>query len=222
MQRVTYLSDDKLFLLSVPFTWLAICVEFARRKGIFSRPYFTIGPSATLQFADTPIDTWDKWGVLVGFLLITKILETGTVGIVGPWITTQIQDENRADLPYARWKCNLIVLLFTLYMGIDKIIDILCVLAQVDIALIELAGELLVIQLWTLPQWTRGKSPPPRRSSAAVAAAAAVELEYMPLQTAVATDDYRNGFDAAAAASLLRRETANGPLTPAASAVDIN
>ena len=152
------LGSDKLFLMSIPFIWMTICIVAAKVRGVLHQNYFTVGPSTTLLFADMPVDTWAKWGALVGFLVITKILETGTIGIVGPWITTQVQDENRRDLPYAKWKCNLIVLMFTLYMGIARVIDILCVLAQVDIALIELTSELVVIQCWILPQWTHGKT----------------------------------------------------------------
>jgi hypothetical protein len=146
------------------YGWMFIAVAAAHQLEFLQGDYFRVGPSPTLKFAGAHIDTWKKYWFLVGFRFITKAVETATFDMIGPWITTDIQDENRTDLPYPPWKCNMIITLYNQYMGIDKMLDTLSVFSQFDIVVVDWLSVFLAIQFWMLPKWTRGKQyhPPTR------------------------------------------------------------
>ena len=152
---------DKLLLMCLLLLWLAGTMVAYAWLGVFGSDYFRVGPSPTLLFLSTPIDTWRKWAVLVLFRATSTIFEVGTMDMVGPWMLTRLQDEDKPQLPYAKWKCALIVQLYFLYANVNSVFAIFLTLTQADIAAAEIIAHVLIVQAWTLPQWMRGKAYAP-------------------------------------------------------------
>ena len=154
------LHTDKLWLMVAIMAWMVMCLSVMGGIGLMNSPYFRVGPSPNLMFAGSHIDTWEKWIFLMMFRVLSTYLETATVEMVTPWITTHIQNEDRKDLPYPRWKCNAIVTLRTLYVCIDKLLELFSAFSQVDIVIAEWVTTIFVTQVWTLPLWMKGKTFP--------------------------------------------------------------
>jgi hypothetical protein len=158
---------DKLRLMLLLLLWLAGTMATYGWLGVFGSEYFRVGPSPTLEFLGTPIDSWHKWAVLVLFRAASPVFEVATMDMVGPWMLTRLQDEDKLDLPYPKWKCSLIVQLYFLYGNVNGVFALFLTLTQADIAAVEIISHVVVVQAWTLPQWMRGKAFAPRRRGAA-------------------------------------------------------
>jgi len=149
--------NDKFTLSGLLIIWLIITQIGYMSLGVFNSDYFSFGPSERLKFINAPIDTWFKWVVLASFRLIGTVAEVASGDMIGPWITTTIQDEHKKTLPFPAWKCKMIVQMFYFYHDFNSMFSVFLALTQVDMALIVIICQSTVVQFWTLPQWLDGK-----------------------------------------------------------------
>ena len=125
--------------------------------GVYRSEYFTWGPNDGLFFVGAPIDTWAKWGYLIGSRLIAVISEAALGSLVKAWIETYVQSSDKIYLPYAKWKCRTIVQAYAIYERLSEILSLFLMLTQADVALMEILCQAFILQLWLLPRWLRRK-----------------------------------------------------------------
>jgi hypothetical protein len=150
-------GDNKLVLAGVLLVWLSINLGAYAALGVFQSGYFSFGPSERLLFMQTPIDTWTKWSILIAFRVAGTLIEVAVGDMLGPWIITRLQDEDKKTLPYRRWQCKLIVQIFFGYHDINSMFSVFLALTQVDVALVVIVSQSLILQCWTLPRWLAAK-----------------------------------------------------------------
>jgi hypothetical protein len=155
--RFTRLLDDRLFLAALLVGWMFVTLLGYVYLGVFSSTYFTVGPNDKLHFVGAPIDTWAKWGCLLTARVLSALTEAALGDMIEPWIVTNLQDTDKVYLPYARWKCRMVVHCFYFYHELDIVFNLFLSLMQFDIALAVIVCKMFVLQFWTLPRWLANK-----------------------------------------------------------------
>jgi hypothetical protein len=125
--------------------------------GVYTSEYFTWGPNDRLFFVGAPIDTWTKWYYLIGSRLISVVSEAALGAYVKRWIETYVESTDKTYLPYAKWKCRLIVQIYAIYERLNEMFSLFLVLTQADVALAEILCQAFILQLWIMPRWLRRK-----------------------------------------------------------------
>jgi len=151
------LFNDRLFIVV-----LLLFLQLGNQTGylfmgVYSSEYFTWGPNDRLFFVGAPIDTWAKWSYLVGSRVIGVAGEAALGSMVKRWIETYIESSEKPYLPYAKWKCRMIVQVYAVYERLGEMLSLFLVLTQADITLVEILCQAFILQLWTLPRWLRRK-----------------------------------------------------------------
>ena len=137
--------------------WMTCYLIIYYFLGVFDSPYFSLGPNPSFVFLGVVVDTWPKWSGLISFQIIGTCAEMIVGDMIWPWITTQIQDEDKKELPCPPWMCRWIVLFQFFYADVKGIFDIFLSLSQVDLAIVNIVCGQLVSVIYTLPMWLRGK-----------------------------------------------------------------
>jgi len=151
------LFGDRLFIVVILLTLQLGNQAGYVFMGVYSSEYFTWGPNDRLFFVGAPIDTWTKWYYLIGSRVISVISEAGLGSQVKCWIETYVQSTDKVYLPYAKWKCRIIVQIYAIYERLNEMFSLFLVLTQADVALAEILCQAFILQLWTLPRWLRRK-----------------------------------------------------------------
>jgi len=128
--------------------------------GVFDDPYFSWGPRDGLNFMGVAIDTFERWGGMISVRIICAGTQTLVNTVVGPWITTVLQNESVSleDIGYSMSKSRLILNIYESTNILNGVISIFLMFVQVDIALIEGATIMFILNTWTLNRWIEGKS----------------------------------------------------------------
>jgi hypothetical protein len=125
--------------------------------GVYRSEYFTWGPNPQLLFVGAPIDTWSKWWYLIASRVVAVVSEVALGSVIKAWIETYVQGSDKLYLPHAKWKCRIIVQIYSIYERINEMFSLFLILTQADVALVEIISQALVLQLWTLPRQLRRK-----------------------------------------------------------------
>jgi hypothetical protein len=149
--------DDKLKLCYILIVWMMIQMIAFGSLGVFDSPYFSVGPNDRLFLVQAPINTWGKWLILILFRVFGTIFEVATGDMLGPWIMTKLQDEDKLILPYQEWKCKLIIQIFYGYHDINSMFGVFLALTQADIAIVVIICQSVILQNWTIPRWFKNK-----------------------------------------------------------------
>ena len=120
---------------------------------------YRFGPHDDLYIIGICINTYEKYIIMVLYLIINTCFRNMNHNIIGPWITLNIQDntEQGKIIKKTIHKLNAfeITNINTIYYWFDWFIYIHLLLAQIDIVLIEVGADLLTtntITWWYLKQ----------------------------------------------------------------------
>lgn len=153
------LYRDHLFLVFILWVVFVMMDVLLYYLGIFKATYFAWGPNDNLDFLGVPIDTMEAWSAMVVIRIICVTSQTIVGTVVGPWITTVLQNPAVPvdEMDYSLRKSQLILNLYESVNLLNGLFSMWMIFTQVDLALIEAACIMFVLNAWTLRRWLEGK-----------------------------------------------------------------
>ena len=106
--------------------------------------FFRIGPSPDLTIFDAKIDTFPKYFIIVLYTIISTVVRTLQQEIITPWLIQNVQNDKPKDDFIIRY-AQEISLGECLYRWFDWFMYMHILLAQVDMMVIELLGNLICV-----------------------------------------------------------------------------
>ena len=130
--------------------WAAVCSVILSISvavaggGESSTKFFSFGPRDDLLILDIKINTGFKYSVVILYTIISTVARTVLQEIVAPWLVQTIQNDKPKD-QYARRYAQEIALGECIYRWFDWFMYMHILLAQVDMMLVELTGNLVAV-----------------------------------------------------------------------------
>ena len=140
--------------------WMLVYGVVFDLLGVFDSRYFSFGPHPLLKFVGAPIDTWQRWGALVGVRVVGVFLETLVDDAIPRWIRTTFWNpptSTRHRIPYPAWVCRLIILTYDSYVILTVLFRIYLFLLQADFSILVISSHLCARQLCVVSFWLRHK-----------------------------------------------------------------
>lgn len=128
--------------------WALSCLALLSISVSGGTKFFSFGPRDDLLILDIKINTWLRYSVIVAYTMISTIARTVLQEIVAPWLIQTIQNDKPKDA-YARRYAQEVALGECFYRWFDWFMYMHILLAQVDMMLIELVGNLLAVNYTT-------------------------------------------------------------------------
>lgn len=126
-------------------TILSIAVSFT---GGGDSKFFSIGPRDDLMILDVKINTGFRYSIVLMYTVISTVARTVLQEIVSPWLIQTIQNDKPKD-DYATWYAQEIALGECFYRWFDWFMYMHILLAQIDMMLVELVGNLIAVSYTT-------------------------------------------------------------------------
>jgi hypothetical protein len=114
-----------------------------------NKTFFAFGPNEQFIFFSIVIDTYSKYYVIILFSFLNSCVRKLNSNIVQPWITLNIQNEDKIKTPNIIFDGFFITNISNLYNWIDWVIYMNLLFAQVDIVVVEIIAEMLILNLST-------------------------------------------------------------------------
>lgn len=102
--------------------------------------FFHVGPSDTLVIFGIKFNTYAKYFMIVFYTIVSTIVRTLQQEVISPWIIQNVQNE-REKSEYTKRHAYEIVMIDIMYRWFDWYMYMNILLAQVDMIIIELIGN---------------------------------------------------------------------------------
>lgn len=112
-----------------------------------SDTFFRMGPHADLVLFGLAIDTFPKYLVVVLYTSVSTVVRTLQQEVLRPWIIQQVQND-RPKTGAVRRDAFWVVATETIFIWFDWFMYINILVAQADLMLVEMVGN-LVVSLYT-------------------------------------------------------------------------
>lgn len=142
--------------------WAAFCSLFLGiAVGVASdnssTKFFTFGPREDLVILDVKINTGWRYSVVIGYTVVSTIARTVLQEIVSPWLIQTVQNDKPKDA-YARRHAQEVAFGEVAYRWFDWFMYMHILMAQVDMMIVELIGNIIVV-VYTTRMYLRPKEP---------------------------------------------------------------
>ena len=133
--------------------WAGFCTLFLGAAVVsYSRAastkFFTFGPREDLVILDVPINTFGRYFIVILYTMISTVARTVLQEVVSPWLIQTVQNDKPKD-QYAHKYALEVSMGEVLYRWFDWFMYMHILLAQVDMMIVELAGNLVVVAYTT-------------------------------------------------------------------------
>jgi len=142
--------------------WAALCslfltVAVSTSAGNSTTKFFTFGPREDLIILDVKIDTPWRYTVVLLYTVISTVARTVLQEIVSPWLIQTVQNDKPKDA-YALRYAQEIAFGEVLYRWFDWFMYMHILLAQVDMMIVELIGNIAAVA-YTTRLYMKPKEP---------------------------------------------------------------
>ena len=126
--------------------WLVVvgctCAVYA---GVHNTGYFRIGPSPGVFFLGFAIDTWCKWGHVVGLVAVSQVVYMLTMESISPLIMNTVMDPKATRIPlYSYVQVQYICNVYYIFAAVVQLLQVQIVVAQADLAAVVVVVDCLV------------------------------------------------------------------------------
>jgi hypothetical protein len=135
---------NKVLLLWAASCSLFLTIAVNQTSGESETRFFTFGPRDELVILDIKINTPWRYSVVVMYTIISTIARTVLQEVVSPWLIQTVQNDKPKD-EYAQRYAQEVAIGEVIYRWFDWFMYMNILLAQVDMMLIELVGNLLAV-----------------------------------------------------------------------------
>lgn len=122
-----------------------------------STKFFSFGPSEDLVILDIKINTGWRYSVVIFYTIVSTVARTVLQEIVAPWLIQTVQNDKPKDA-YAQRYAQEVALGEVIYRWFDWFMYMHILLAQVDMMIVELAGNLAAVA-YTTRMYMKPKDP---------------------------------------------------------------
>ena len=119
--------------------------------------FFAFGPRDDLVILDVRINTFGKYFVVILYTVISTVARTVLQEIVSPWLIQSVQNDKPKDEYTKRW-AQEVALGEVLYRWFDWFMYMHILMAQIDMMIVELLGNLVAV-VYTTRMYMRPKNP---------------------------------------------------------------
>ena len=156
---------DLRVTLALMIVWLSCVLSvFIDMNVSESTPFFRCGPSSTLLFFHTPIDTYFKYNALVTLIIFHVLITDVLSDSLSPNMINVVQNRHIRFLPHTKSVYYAITTVWSVYCQISSIMSIYIAFAQIDLCLVRLGAD-LIANAFTLSMYLDGKTYDPQRYS---------------------------------------------------------
>jgi hypothetical protein len=113
-----------------------------------STKFFALGPNDNLVIFDIKIDTGFKYAVVIMYTIVSTVARTVLQEIISPWLIQTIQNDKPKD-EYTRKHAQEVAIGEVIYRWFDWFMYMHILLAQIDMMIVELAGNLVAVMYTT-------------------------------------------------------------------------
>jgi hypothetical protein len=118
---------------------VSICEE-CRIRSVGSSTFFRVGPHADLVIFGITIDTGGKYVLVLSYTLMSTVVRTLQQEVLRPWVIQKIQNDKPQpqdvlDLAYRVVSVEILFIWFDWFMYLNIL------LAQIDLMIIEMIGN---------------------------------------------------------------------------------
>lgn len=143
--------------------WAAICsliialfVTFLPDSG--TTKFFSFGPREDLVILDMRINTPWRYSVVILYTIVSTLARTVLQEVVSPWLIQQIQNEKPKDA-YTRRYAQEVAFGEVVYRWFDWFMYMHILMAQIDMMIVELVGNLIAVFYTTRMYLKENKEP---------------------------------------------------------------
>lgn len=122
--------------------WIILILTFMYKT--VSADFLNFGPSPSLVFFSSTIDTWGSWAALVSYSFLAQAVETYFSETMAPWITNTVQDVKQKTLDMRRWQAVSVVNLYVTFTWVNYILAVHIAMTQLDLLLVSLLANILI------------------------------------------------------------------------------
>ncbi len=119
--------------------WFLIIIVVFSSMG-FMDQYMSVGPNVNLKFMNIVVDTWSRWAILMGYTLISNVIQIYTSDVIYPWVVTQVQN-TMVPLEYSKSRTISMVLLYNFSVTFGSFLGVYIMFTQVDFLLATLTAQ---------------------------------------------------------------------------------
>jgi hypothetical protein len=135
---------NKALLLWAASCSLFLTIAVNQTSGDSETKFFTFGPRDELVILDIKINTPWRYSVVVMYTIFSTIARTVLQEVVSPWLIQSVQNDKPKD-EYTRRYAQEVAIGEVIYRWFDWFMYMNILLAQVDMMLIELVGNMLAV-----------------------------------------------------------------------------
>ncbi len=141
-----FLERLLLPITHVLVSWLVVvgctCAIYA---GVHDTGYFRIGPSPSVFFLGFALDTWGKWGQVVGLVAVSQVIYMVTMESISPWIMNTVMDPKATRIPlYSYLQVQYICNVYYIFAAVVQLLQVQIVVAQADLAAVVVVVDCVV------------------------------------------------------------------------------
>lgn len=136
--------------------FLFLCVRDDRNP-----TFFRVGPHPDLQIFHMPVDTTWKYAAVVVYTCGSTLVRTMQQEVVRPWVIQEIQNESPRP-PHVMALSYPVIAIETMYVWFDWLLCLNVLMAQIDLMLIEMIGN-VAITMYTTRLYLERKAAAERR-----------------------------------------------------------
>ena len=143
------LPVDKVNKLLLAWSGLCLaCLSLALGNSNDTGGFFSYGPSDNLVILNIVINTPFRYFIIILYTIISTVARTVLQEIVSPWIIQTIQNDKPKD-EYTLKHAQEIALGECFYRWFDWFMYMHILLAQIDMMIVELVGNLMAVMYTT-------------------------------------------------------------------------
>ena len=120
--------------------------------------YLRWGPAPGLWVFALQIDTWEKWGCLMCFVLVTQGLQVLSDEIISPFILNTIMDHKDRTTLFSYAESQMICQCYYLFSAVAKLVHVAIAISQVDFVVAVIATD-IVVSCYTTHVFLQAKKP---------------------------------------------------------------
>ena len=148
---------QKHIIMRCVLGWAGLCTIFVCFS-VHGGTFFRIGPNKDLSIFDIKIDNAGKYLVVVLYTILSTVVRTAQQEIITPWLIQNVQNDKPKDEFVVRY-AQEISLGECVYRWFDWFMYMHILLAQVDMMIIELVGNLACVYYVTRMYIQVNKAP---------------------------------------------------------------
>jgi hypothetical protein len=148
---------NKALLLWAATCSLFLTIAVSMTAGESSTKFFTFGPREDLVILDVRINTGWRYTVVVAYTIVSTIARTVLQEVISPWLIQTVQNDKPKDA-YTQRYAQEVAIGDVIYRWFDWFMYMHILLAQIDMMLIELTGNLIAV-VYTTRLYMKPRDP---------------------------------------------------------------